>query len=318
MKRLVIILGVVVAAIIGSIYLLRNSATATTNSNSSAPLDPSVPVTPEEIAEAKTAASPKQTRQKNPAEDLARAFQLSEDEAHKEISSIIEDWGATDPQGAFNALTRAPEGELRHNALIHLAGIWAESNPQLVAEIFKAQTSGDEQERGMAQAITTWAKNDPMAALNWVNQNSPTVDSRSPLRERLYTAWASVEPEAATRHALTQNSSPYELDAALASWGHSDLAAAVAFQKKEFSSDQQNRARPPLLLAAGAQNSPLAEALLSEFLAANPTREEALRIGKALSSLQPKLAQTIADVLPPGPDTEALRNRIASFAPQNK
>ena len=199
MNRLIIILGITVVAILGSIYLLRRSSPATANSSSYSPLDPTVRATPEEIAALPKSTTPLGNSQKDLGSDLAQAFQLPEDEAWKTITGIVEEWGASDPSATFNALLRGPEGELRHNALIQLAAIWAERNPQLAADTFKTQTAGDENERGVAQAITTWAKTDPMAALNWVNQNSSDVESRNPLRERFYSAGSSVEPEDAAR-----------------------------------------------------------------------------------------------------------------------
>jgi hypothetical protein len=308
-NRVILILGIVAACIVGTIFLLRRSAPATPTWTSYSPLDPSVRVTEGDIQNTNPASATPASQDR--AADLAKAFELSEDESIQKISEIVDDWGTSNPQAVFAALLRAPESERRHNAFIQLAALWAETNPQAAAEAFKGQTSGDEQERGIAQAVTVWAKADPINALAWVDANNTSTDFRSPLREKLFASWASVEPEAAARFALSHDSTATELDSILGSWAHADLEAAVNFQKTQLPPEKQNRARPALLLAAGSQNSPLADSLLQEFLAANPSREELLRIAKSLSSVNPRVTENLLNQVPAGPDTEALRNRIA-------
>jgi hypothetical protein len=312
--RLFIIFAVVLACAFGTIFLLRRSAPPATTLQSSSPLDPSIQIKPRQSADVKSSVAVR--IEGSSAADLIRAFEdLDEEQGYRKVTEIVDDWGAINPAAVFSALLRAPEGATRQNALVQLAAIWAESDPRAAADAFKAQTSDEERDRGVAQVIATWAKIEPMAALEWVNQSDAGADSRSPLREQLYSSWASVEPETAARYALAHGGSAQELDAVFGSWANSDLAAALQFQKNELSPEAQIRARPVLLLSAAGQNSPFAETILNEFLSSNPTRDEALRIGKSLSSLQPRLAHMIANQLPAGPDTEALRNRIAALNP---
>jgi hypothetical protein len=311
--RLGIIVGFVGACLLGTALIFKRTVpvtpTVTVDANSSAEQVPA------KFIEAKPHGASRIKEDEEAA--LLRAFQEPEDEAYQKIAGIVEDWAPANPPAVFSALLRAPEGVTRQNALLQLAGIWAESNPKAAADNFYSQTRDDERDRGVAQVIGTWAKTDPMAALNWVDQNNASIDSRSPLRERFYSSWAGVEPENAARYAMTHETTAPEMDAVFASWANSDVAAAVNFHKNQLPADAQNRARPVLLLAAAGQNSPLADRLLNDFLFANPSREEALRIGKALSSMQPRLAQALADRLPAGPDVEALRNRIAALNPRS-
>jgi hypothetical protein len=203
----------------------------------------------------------------------------------------------------------------RLNAMIQLARIWAAQDPRRAAETFLTQASDSERARGVAQALSTWAKSHPAAARQWLSEtvSDPTLSAM--LRKQLYSAWAGSDPTGALADAMAMNSTGPELDGIFGTWAASDLEAAVKYQEEKLPANLQKQLYPVLLLSAAAQKSPLAETIFADYFASNPAPVDLLTMGKALSGTEPKFAGLIAEKLSPSLDADMLRQKIAAHFP---
>ena len=248
---------------------------------------------PEPVAEAQAQAAPSSAIEEKP------TINIPEDSS---------------PRGEFERLVRTDAGPDRLNAMLKLARSWAEQNPQKAAETFLTQTSGSERARGVAQAVSVWAKTDPTAALEWLSQTPMDPTLATTIRTQLYATWAAINPNSAVENAVAGGFTGPELNAIFSSWATHNLEAAIQYQDDKLPPSLQKQIWPVLLLTAAAQKSPFADSLFDDFFASNPTPAELLAIGKTLSGNSPHLAGLVADRMPAS-EGEVLRRRISSLHP---
>ena len=181
---------------------------------------------------------------KNPAADLDFIAQLPSGSASAlALNSVLTSWVATAPAAAAQYVAALPSGPRQDAAAAHLAGLLAR---------------------------------EPANALAWA-QSLPSVNARAAAQVSLASAWAQIDPAAATLWASTQIVGPAATSAltgALSYWVLSDATAACDFVTTLPASTQSVAAvsiAPQL-----AQRDPAAALAWAQTLADLAAREAAI------------------------------------------
>lgn len=227
------------------------------------------------------------------------------------ISTLMEDWGKTDPLAALEMAATLPTGQLRTDAYtaacgawasVHpedaakwavshlsgplageafgtIAGEWAANNPAAAAAWVSGLPGGAVSETATTSVITAWAGEDPRATAAWIESFSDDERKSSSL-STLASEWCDASPEDAARwvSGRLENPEAAELtEALISSWGSQDPQAASEWVMK-LPAELQNSAASSLL-SQWAGTDPKAAA---EWVAKLPESDAR---GEAISTL---------------------------------
>ncbi len=107
----------------------------------------------------------------------------------------------------------------------------AKRDPQKAAEFVKNGDPSDEMTSGMFTVTRIWAETDPLAALEWIQQQADW-GMKSMVIANVHTNWAKSDPKAAIDSALLledSNAREDSLGAVIGEWAHQDEEAALTY-----------------------------------------------------------------------------------------
>jgi hypothetical protein len=147
------------------------------------------------------------------------------------MAGVVEGLSGTDPaQAAEVALARLPAGPERDTALLGVAGRWAETEPESVAEWLAGFPPGHLRQDAFAALASVWAAKDSAAAAAWFSGQT-ALPNGDQMMSRVAPILADYLPETAAR-LVAESIAPGDAqnEAALfvvQSWAAKDLTAAA-------------------------------------------------------------------------------------------
>ena len=138
-------------------------------------------------------------------------------------------WAELQPDQAAAAAGAIADADARNEALYGVVGGWAVVDPAGLANFLSQQPSGGDRGLMLGQALQSWVGQDPVAAANWINENTaafgPDLDkgvesvaTLNTIKPGLAVDWAeSIDDDSLRSEALAD---------ILHNWALSDLSAA--------------------------------------------------------------------------------------------
>lgn len=171
---------------------------------------------------------------KDPAEAASVASGLEDDDRNRAYSEIAERWATAD-YGAAEAWINTLSGEDKQDALASAIGVLAKSDPLAAASKISSLSDGREKERAVRDVASSWAREAPADAANWV---------------------------------VEQNAGDGGMRSVIMSWSNQDSAAALSFIQGQPEGEMRDTATQTYLWTnrsmEPAQSIALAESISNE------------------------------------------------------
>jgi hypothetical protein len=81
-------------------------------------------------------------------------------------------WALYQPQEAVEAAQAFTDPDIRNQALHGVVGGWADADPAGLVHYLAQFPAGADRGDMLGQALKSWTQNDPVAAVNWINNNN--------------------------------------------------------------------------------------------------------------------------------------------------
>lgn len=286
---------------------------------------------------------------KDPREAWQRAMRIENfAERLAFITTLMEDWGKTEPLAALEMAATLPAGQLKSEAYSAACGAWASLHPAAAAEWAASHLTGplagetfgtiasewsasdpaaaaewvSRLPRGAisdgatTSVITAWASRDPRAAAAWIAA-IPDTERKSAAMATLAAEWCSQSPADAAGWVTAQLGNPAAsdlADALVGSWGSQDPQAASAWVMRLPQEIQATAAT--VLLSNWASSDPKAAAAWAAKFPAGDTRNEAIStLALSWAATEPRNAVVWASSLADSPEQrEALDDSVRAWA----
>jgi hypothetical protein len=176
---------------------------------------------------------------KDPAEAASVAAGLEDDDRNRAYSEIAEKWALADYSSAeawINTLT----GEDKQDAMASAIGVLAKSDPQGASMKIASMTEGREKERAIRDVGSSWARENPAAAAEWVASQESGGDGM----RNVMATWSSQDAPAALSFIESQPQGEIRDSATQAYlWTNRDMAPAQSINLAETITDERDRSR---------------------------------------------------------------------------
>ncbi|MEM1082565.1 MAG: hypothetical protein AAGI48_00450 [Verrucomicrobiota bacterium] len=175
----------------------------------------------------------------DPAEAASVAAGLDEDDRNRAYSEIAEKWAQSD-LAAAESWAKTLTGEDQQDAMAALIGVMAKDDPQGAAAKIEGMSEGRERERAIRDVASSWAREAPAEAAEWVVGQGDGEDGL----ERVIATWAGQDSAAALSFIQEQPEGEMR-DAATQTYLRTDrsLEPEASISLAESISDERDRSR---------------------------------------------------------------------------
>lgn len=196
----------------------------------------------------------------NPQDALAWLGQQPPSDRRNEVLRMaLQQFAENDPRGAADWAVKNLKGVELNNALIGIASDWADQSGREAADWFLTQAATPERDAAVETLLFAWGANEPIEALDFIN-NAPKLEALSPtLRRAALAGWAKSDPAAAVAQSLALSRTyqdPSQFANTLANWATMDLAGSSAWLLSEVPAGAERLAAAEELGTIFAQQSP--------------------------------------------------------------
>jgi hypothetical protein len=196
----------------------------------------------------------------NPQDALAWLGQEPASDRRDEVLRMaLQQFAENDPRGVADWALKNLKGAELNNALIGIASDWAGQSGREAADWFLTQAATPERDAAVETLLFAWGANEPIEALDFIN-NAPKLEALSPtLRRAALAGWAKSDPAAAVAQSLAlsrTHSDPSQFANTLANWATMDLAASSAWLLSDVPAGPERVAAAGELGTIFAQQSP--------------------------------------------------------------
>lgn len=176
---------------------------------------------------------------KDPAEAASVASGLEDDDRNRAYSEIAEKWAMTDYDSA-EAWINTLSGEDKQDAMGSAISVLANSDPQGASLKVVSMTEGREKERAIRDVGSSWARENPAAAAEWVAAQESGGDG---MRSVIAT-WSGQDAPAALSFIESQPQGEIRDSATQAYlWTNRDMAPSQSITLAETITDDRDRSR---------------------------------------------------------------------------
>jgi len=176
---------------------------------------------------------------KDPAEAASVAAGLEGDDRNRAYSEIAEKWALADYDSA-EAWINTLSGEEKQDALGSAIGVLAKSDPQGAAAKISAMSEGGEKERAIRDVASSWAREAPAEAAEWVAAQDGGADGM----RNVMATWAGQDSVASLSFIESQPVGEMRDSATQAYlWTNRSMETTESLSLAETITDERDRSR---------------------------------------------------------------------------
>lgn len=154
-------------------------------------------------------------------------------------------WGASQPQGAIQALNSISDDKLRNVAFQALVDSWSSAQPATLADYAASLPDGADRTYALNKVVDNWSLQDPAAMATWLTTSPPGVDFDQAIAAMIAkTDSVNRSPEVALQWAENISDSDLKYDSikrVLTEWNQTDPSAVQTYLATTSSLNNQTR-----------------------------------------------------------------------------
>ena len=191
---------------------------------------------------------------------------------------LLRTWSETDPRSVGDWVLRQPPGDLRTQALGHVASQWADKDFAAAMSWSSQLPAGEEKQSVIMQVAYEGSRNAPLEAMKLAT-GLPPSSARDDLLAHVASQWAGQEPEAAAKWAHEIPDLDVRarlLGNVMVAWSDQNPAEAAAFASKSLSAEDSKDDIVVGIVQRWTQKDPATAAQWVENFPEGPVRNSAL------------------------------------------